>query len=239
MRCRRPTQWLSSSSWWRKDNRSLRRLPRMRRRASSCWESFTATRNILRACWKIKVPCHLDSGLAVFVPPVILGPPHWASPIFTLEQIWHRGRREVGSHWRMSSRTASETSTRAPSSGARRNPLARPRERPRTGWRKMTSLLRTPPPNRTSVCWRAWRKLTRVRKASAPTCCSVFFYLWKKKITQLDINTSAQICPLVTRRFASRKPTKSWKWSWGVPRGTCQTRRSFWGNCTAVLEMPI
>lgn len=108
-------------------------------------------------------------------------PPHWASPIFTLEQIWHRGRREVGSHWRMSSRTASETSTRAPSSGARRNPLARPRERPRTGWRKMTSLLRTPPPNRTSVCWRAWRKLTRVRKASAPTCCSVFFYLWKEK----------------------------------------------------------
>lgn len=75
MRCRRPTRWLSSSSWWRKDNRSLRRLPRMRRRASSCWESFTATRNILRACWKIKVPCHLDSDLAVFVPTVILGPP--------------------------------------------------------------------------------------------------------------------------------------------------------------------
>lgn len=73
MRCRRQTRWLSSSSWWRKDNRSLRRLPRMRRRASSCWESFTATRNILRACWKIKVPCH--SGLAVFVSTVILGPP--------------------------------------------------------------------------------------------------------------------------------------------------------------------
>lgn len=74
MRCRRQTRWLSSSSWWRKDNRSLRRLPRMRRRASSCWESFTATRNILRACWKIKVPCH--SGLVIlcrlwfWVPPL-------------------------------------------------------------------------------------------------------------------------------------------------------------------------
>lgn len=77
-----------------------------------------------------------------------------ATSLFTLMQFWPRGQQEMGSNWRMSSRTAFETSPRALISGVRRNPLAHLLERQRTRRWEMTSLLRVPPSKR-SAYWRA------------------------------------------------------------------------------------
>lgn len=99
---------------------------------------------------------------------------------FVFPQIWRRVGREMGINWRWSSRTACETSTRAPSSGARRSRLARRRGRPRAGRWRMIGPLQFQLLNGISVCSRASRKSTRVRNAAGRTCCSAcvcFFFL--------------------------------------------------------------